>query len=354
MVVYRTIAEVGMVLKSMYKDFYFLILERKNDGFNIHRTKQIDAQINDLIQEYTLYVEFPERSNRLINLTNLIDETYGGVIDGEIKIRGGAKFITLLKKALQKKSTFFKKLYTHHQDIMKINRKVGHLIFSIKVDECNQWGDYLNPNRKRKEKKDLVLCLTDFFNHIRARTLLKDSILGYFWISLKMESSDERYVRIHLYISNKNFNNKVTDEIRDVWNSVLFKNKMRGGILFLTQTENAYKGVFEGCLDYTQKHYPCDRDEKTKDIEQTLSDEDNVDIWVRKTQRREIPFNIVSYPDWNGDEIAHHVTNEMTANQFKRYLMLLAKRAYQVPKARSIGLSNISRHKVKSQLEKLD
>ncbi|QLI98867.1 hypothetical protein H0A34_18520 [Providencia rettgeri] len=142
-----------MVLKSMYKDFYFLILERKNDGFNIHRTKQIDAQINDLIQEYTLYVEFPERSNRLINLTNLIDETYGGVIDGEIKIRGGAKFITLLKKALQKKSTFFKKLYTHHQDIMKINRKVGHLIFSIKVDECNQWGDYLNPNRKRKEKR---------------------------------------------------------------------------------------------------------------------------------------------------------------------------------------------------------
>ncbi|WP_272537713.1 hypothetical protein, partial [Providencia sp. PROV193] len=198
----------------------------------------------------------------------------------------------------------------------------------------------------------LMQCVTDFFNHIRSRVMLNEHILGYFWTSLKVSASDEKYIRIHLYISNGKFNNRMTDEIKSVWNSILFKNQLEGKILFLTQTKDSYKGGYESLLFWTKDANKGRSRNNLTPINNEPSDEQKTEKYVRSVQRDKTSMLCILYPDWNDDTIFHHFTNEMNAIQFKGYLFRLAKQTYQQPKVRSIGVACINSMKAKRHKKK--
>ncbi|MBO8255489.1 hypothetical protein AB7102_10765 [Providencia manganoxydans] len=332
----------GVSYKDMYQemknDFYFIILNKKDFSFN---REAIPAEhINMLNQEYIIYGQV---GKAYLNLIHEISYNFSGVIDGKIHIPGGNKFYTTLNNQLKKKAKMYERINNYHYQMISLNKDIHCFCFSLMIDANNMFSDIAG-----KKVNNLNRALKLFFNNIRSLVIVKENIMGYFWVSLLHPGFDNevgRYFHVNFYVKKGGFNNLFFYQINDAWLDVLLSLGLGGRILHFSSSPDTYLHNHEGLsirYDKSLKNKHREKEERRIIHLQIVDSEAN-------------KKNIYFYPDWNNSEYnyEHFCENIKNKKHFHTYLSSLVKKSFSISGYRDYSTASIQTSKSKINKDKI-
>ncbi|WP_265503579.1 hypothetical protein, partial [Providencia heimbachae] len=269
----------------MKNDFHFLFLKKKDFSFN---SEVIPAEhFNMLNQEYVIYGQV---GKVYLNLIHEITYNFSGVVDGKIDIPGGNKFCTTLNNQLKKKVKMYKSINDYHYQMISLNKDVHCFCVSLMIDANNMFSFI-----EHKKVNNLNLALKLFFNNIRSLVIVKENVIGYFWVALLQAGfGDEtgRYFHVNFYVKKGRFNNLFFDQINNAWLDVLLSLNISGRILHFSSSPHTYLHNHEGLSirhDKSLKNKHREKDKRRM-------------MYLQITDSTANEKNIYFYPDWNNSE----------------------------------------------------
>jgi hypothetical protein len=326
------------IYKEMKNDFYFLFLKKKDFSFD---SGMISTEhIKMLNQDYVIYGQV---GKGFLNLIHEISYNFSGVVNGRIIIPGGNNFCVTLNNQLRKKARMYKRINDYHYQMISLNKNIHCFCFSLVID-----ADQMFSVVERKKVNNLSLAMKLFFNNIRSLVIVKENVIGYFWVSLlKAGFGDDtgRYIHVNFYVKQGSFNDLFFNQINDAWLDVLLSLNVNGKILHFSSTPNTLQNNHEGLGVRYDKSLKNKHREKNKRRVMYLQLADSY-----KNNK-----NIYFYPDWNDSEYCpeHFCENIKNKSHFHTYLSFLVKKSFSIMGARDYSMASIQTSKDKINKDKM-
>ncbi|HDU8496042.1 hypothetical protein [Morganella morganii] len=314
-----------MIYKEMREDFRFMFPYKKDIVYNwgLNPVREFSEIIQGIRHEYCLNC-YDEDLKTDIDLIRVIDNgEYPKIIDGVMSVGFGEKTIRQLNEVFRVKERMYNSIMKYHKNILKLNKKVVFLCFSLSVNRGHQFRGNESPENINAYNEILNKFRSEFFNNIRSRAFFKKNIIGRFWVSLQETGGKYMYIHINFYLKNRQYNYLLGREINSVWFGILGKNKVTGQAIHFTITES-----------YENSRANNNAKRKKKIIYKVSERFDSGD----KTRK---VMDI--YPDLNGGNqgAEYSFTNDPSHIPFSSYVKSLVKKAFHISGMRSFGTASL-------------
>ncbi|MEM8400016.1 hypothetical protein Q4S03_17050, partial [Morganella morganii] len=229
-----------MIYKEMREDFRFIFPYKKDIFYNheVSSVRKFSEVMQRIRHEYCLNC-YDEDLKTDIDLIRVIDNgEYPKIIDGVMRISFGEKTIRQLDGVFRVKERMYNSIMKYHKNILKLNKKIVFLCFSLHVNRGRQFSGNETPENINAYNEILKKFRSDFFNNIRSRAFFKRNVTGHFWVSLQETGGEYMYIHINFYLKDRQYNYLLGREINSVWFGILEKYNITGQARHFTITES--------------------------------------------------------------------------------------------------------------------